>query len=100
MKPHSRAKLAAYRRHWKGVERIQDEFSRQYIHEKLSLKDVVEESYLCRATVKRFFHRGRGNGRMTYSLFHGPSITTILGIASALDLELKVVHKKLNGKAR
>src|SRR5689334_10090798 len=101
MKKPSKQKLNAYKRHWVRVRRIQDEFSRQYIHEGLNFTEVTDKSQISRSTVLRFFHFGRSTKYKGYSLFHGPAITTILGIASALDLELKLVKKngKGNGKA-
>lgn len=95
---HTRAKLSAYKKHWKGVRSVQDEFSRQYIHENLSVTEIVGKSQISRATVSRFFHFGRGNGKLGYSYFHGPAVTTIFGIADALGLEFKL--QKKNGSAR
>ena len=92
MKPPSKAKLKAYKRHWQSVTAIQDELSRQYIHENLSIGDVATDSYLCYTTVKRFFQRGRIGTKMGYSLFHGPSITTIVGIAGVIGCKLEVTR--------
>lgn len=93
---YSKQKLSAYKRHWAGVRKVQDEFSSQYIHEGLKLQEIVDESQISRATVARFFHFGQGNGKMGYSYFHGPAVTTIFGIADALGLEFKLQRK--NGK--
>lgn len=95
---HTRAKLSAYKKHWKGVRAVQDEFSSQYIHEKLSIQRIVDDSQISRATVARFFHFGRGNGKLGYSYFHGPAVTTIFGIADVLGLEFKL--QKKNGRAK
>ena len=92
MKPPSKAKLSAYKQHWKSVTAIQDELSRQYIHEALSIGDVAADAYLCHTTVKRFFQRGRIGTKMGYSLFHGPSITTIVGIAGVIGCRLEVTR--------
>lgn len=90
---HTRAKLSAYKRHWKGVRTIRDEFYKQYIHEGLKISEVVNESQISYPTVKRFFQNGNEKG---YSYFHGPAVTTIFGIADALGLD--VIVKKKNGK--
>lgn len=94
---HSRAKLTAYKRHWRGIVGVRDEFSSQFIHEGLSVGRLSERSGVGYGTVNRFFHFGQGHGRQTYSYFHGPAATTIFGIADALGLEVKLVRK--NGKA-
>lgn len=49
---------------------------------------MIEDSQLARATVYRFFHFGKDTRVKGYSLFHGPAITTIVGIAASLGLEL------------
>jgi hypothetical protein len=95
---HNSAKLKAYKRHWASVRSIQDEFSRQYIHENLNIKRVVERSQVGRQTVKRFMQFGRSTGKLGYSYFHGPTVTTIFGIADALGLNLKL--EKKNGRAK
>lgn len=100
MKPASPQKLKAYRQHWRAIASIQDEMWTQYIHQGLSLREVKEDAMLAHATVKRFFHRGKGNGKMGYSLFHGPTMTTVIGIAGAIGLELKLQPKKPNGSSK
>lgn len=93
MQPLTGPKLAARRRHWGKVRGVMDEFSKQYIHENLRIKDVTKETFLSASTVTRFFHRGRGNGTKGYSWLHGPRGTTIFAIAEALDMEIKVVKR-------
>lgn len=93
----TRQKLAAYKRHWKGVRQVQDQFSSKWIHLKVNVAAVAEEAQLGHGTVKRFLHFGKGNGAKSYSYFHGPNFTTIIGIADALDLEFKIQPKR-NGK--
>lgn len=89
-KEKPRRKLLAYRRHWRMVWSMRDELSRQYIHENVKLGRVADDAQLSYATVHRFFHAGKGNGAKGYSLFHGPSVTTLVGIASALNMELQL----------
>ncbi|RPJ38505.1 MAG: hypothetical protein EHM35_04410 [Planctomycetaceae bacterium] len=89
----SKAKLNAYKRHWKTVWGVRDELTKQYIHDKIRLSSVSEEAQLNFQTVRRFFRAGKGNGRYGYSLFHGPNMTTVIGIASAIGMEITLVPK-------
>ena len=91
---HTKEKLAAYRRHWRGIQRVRDMLSDAYIHEGVYLKDVAEEAQIGRATMKRFFEFGKGQGKMQYSYFHGPSATTVFGIAGALGYEVQLRKRK------
>lgn len=90
---HSRAKIRAYKRHWHTIDAVRDELSRQYIHDDVKISQIAREAQLSYPTVKRFFHFGRGGGKQTYSLFHGPSVTTLFGIADALGLEIGLQKK-------
>jgi DNA-binding phage protein len=63
---------------------------RRDINLDLKLGDVAKEAQLGPTTVSRFFHRGKGGGKTGYSLFHGPNFTTVVGIARALGMELRV----------
>jgi len=94
MHPPSRAKIVAYQRHWRGIRTIQDELSKQVIHDHLSLTNVASDAQLASTTVRRFFHRGKGNGQMGYSLFYGPTCTTVFGIASSLGFDVKLEKRK------
>ena len=93
---HSSAKLRAYKSHWRGIARVRDELSTEFIHNGLKLSKLSEEAQISFATTKRFFEFGKGHGKLTYSYFHGPAATTVFGIASALGLELS--FKKKNGR--
>lgn len=97
MKPASRQKIRAYKRHWAVVHSIQEEMWAQYIHQGLKLNEVATEAQLTFSTTKRFLHYGRGNGKMGYSFFHGPALTTVVGISGALGLDLKLEKRKPNG---
>jgi len=92
---HSREKREAYKKHWAQVARVRDELSTEYIHNGLKLSKLAEGAQISYPTVKRFFEFGKGHGKLTYSYFHGPSATTVFGIAGALGLE--VTFKKKNG---
>lgn len=92
---HSKAKMRAYRAHWQAVARVRDELSSHYIHNGLKLSKLSEVAQISYPTTKRFFEFGKGHGKLTYSYFHGPSATTVFGIAGALGLE--VSFKKRNG---
>lgn len=94
-KAASKGKLAAYKRHWNAIANIQGELNSQWIHLNRRDGEVAEKAQLSLGTVQRFRQWGRGQGRMFYSYFHGPTATTIVGIAAALDLELVV--RKRNG---
>ena len=94
---HSRAKLQAYRSHWRGVARVRDELSSAYIHDGTTIGEIARSAEIGYGTAKRFFEFGKGHGKLTYSYFHGPAATTVFGIADALGLE--VSFKKKNGKA-
>lgn len=89
----AKAKLTAYKQHWRMIAGVRDELSTAYIHDGLSISKLATEAQLARATAQRFFEFGKGGGRLTYSYFHGPAATTVFGIASALGLELKLVKK-------
>ncbi len=91
---HSKEKLKAYANHWKGVVHIRDLLSEQYIHNGVSLSKIAAESEIGRATVQRFFEFGKGHGKLTYSYFHGPTATTVFGIASAIGYELTLTKRK------
>ena len=94
----SAAKKKAYRNHWRKIRTVQDELSRQYIHTGLRLGEVSAEAQLSHATVARFFHFGRYGKHTGYRLFAGPSITTIVGIADAIGLQMQFVRRP-NGKS-
>src|SRR5262249_20441982 len=89
----SQAKHRAYKSHWKKIRSVQDELSRQYIHTGMRLGTVSEEAQLSSATVSRFFHFGKYGKHTGYSLFAGPSITTVVGIADAIGLEVNFTRK-------
>lgn len=92
-KPPTALKLRAYKKHWKTVWGINDELSKQYIHDNLRLGEVATESQLAYSTVIRFFRRGKYGKAQGYSLFAGPAITTIVGIADAIGMELQLALK-------
>ena len=97
-KKHAKEKLNAYKRHWAAIAVIQGELNSQWIHQGISDGGVASNSQLCVGTVRRFRQWGRGSGKQAYSYFHGPNFTTVIGIADALDLDIKVVPRKKNGK--
>lgn len=66
------------------VRVVQEEFSRQYIHERLEIKHVVRETGLGYGTVKNFFGWTK-DGFKTRS----PRMTTVLAIADALGIEVE-----------
>ena len=95
MKPLKREKLTARKRYWGFVAKIQDEFSAQYIHQGLGVKDVVQATKLSPATVHRFLHRGDNLSKAKpYSFLHGPYATTIFAIGDALGYSFKAVRKR------
>ena len=83
-------KLQAYKRHWNAVSDVADEFNKQFIHEGLSIGEVASDSRISWTTVRRFLHLGGPKG---YSYYHGPHVTTVFGIAEALDLKFQLVPK-------
>jgi len=91
---HSKEKRAAYKRHWQGVARVRDLLSDAYIHEGVSLGQVAKDAEIGHDTLKRFFEFGKGQGKLTYSYFHGPAVTTVFGIAGALGYEVTMTKKK------
>ena len=99
-KPPSRAKLQAYKKYWKVVGSIQDELNRAYIHYETTIGEVANDAQLSYGTVHRFLHRGRIGKRQVraYSYFHGPSATTLIGVADALECDL--ILKPRNGRAK
>lgn len=88
MRPMTRAKLAAYKRHWKSINQLQDEMLSRDVNLDFKVGDTAEAAGIGKSTVSRFFHRGKGSGYKGYSLFHGPSTTTTIGIANALGFDV------------
>ena len=72
------------------VRDVQDTFMSQYIHEKVSIREVHERildkpsGFISRNTIQRFLFRG---GKSGYK--RGPYATTVFAIAEALGFELK-----------
>jgi hypothetical protein len=91
---HSKEKLAAYKKHWQGVARVRDLLSDAYIHEGVSLGKVAKDAEIGHDTLRRFFEFGKGQGKMTYSYFHGPAVTTVFGIAGALGYEVELRKRR------
>lgn len=93
-KPISKAKLTAYKRHWRTVDKVCDALSHEFIHNRLKLKDVAQGGQLATGTVQRFFQRGRYGKYATYSLFHGPTFTTVVAIAGQVGMEITLRRKR------
>jgi hypothetical protein len=91
-------KLAAYKRYWSVVATIQGELNSKWIHTNLKDGEVAADAKLAQGTVQRFRQWGRGAGRTSYSYFHGPNITTVIGIADVLDIDIVAQPRKPNGR--
>jgi hypothetical protein len=85
-------------RYLRMVSGVQDEVSRQYIHENLRPGEVRQRilakpgGNVCDSTVKRFLRYGRGHSRMVYSM--GPFATTVLAIAEALGYRIEITRSE------
>lgn len=89
-KPHTR--------YLRMVRNVQDEFSKQYIHEGLKPSEVRKRilakpgGYIADGTVKRFLRYGRGAKQMTY--IRGPFATTVFAVAEALGFKVNVTREE------
>jgi len=95
----SKEKLNARKRYWGFCTSIQEEFSKQFIHQGLSLREVSKSTMLSPATVERFFANGHPLGGKKkkpkpYSWMHGPYATTLFAISDALGFEFKAIRRK------
>ena len=88
MRPVNRAKIRAYQNHWKSINKLQDEMLRRDVNLDFKVGDTAKEAGIGKSTVSRFFHRGKGSGYKSYSMFHGPASTTLVGIANALGFDV------------
>ena len=88
----------------KLVREVQDELSSQYIHENLSIKQVVDRinsapgSSIANGTVSRFFHFGKGGGKLGY--VRGPYATTLFSIADAIDFEVVIQPRSSSSRKK
>jgi len=91
-------KLKERGRYLRMVGKVQDEFSKQFIHDKLRPAEVTKRicsrpgGYICDSTVRRFLQYGRSGKRMFY--VRGPYFTTVFAVAEALGFSVNVTHNK------
>lgn len=105
------AKIIRIKKHqWGLVTAVQEELSKQYIHEGLKIKELAKggkmDTGLASATVNRFFYRGftapvgkKSNGHKGYNFMYGPRATTVFGIADALGFNM-VLHRRNSKNGR
>lgn len=90
-------KARTHTRYLRMVRGVQEEFSRQFIHDDLKVAEVRRRivakpgGYIADATVKRFLQYGRGGRKMVY--VRGPFATTVFAVAEALGFKVNVTRE-------
>lgn len=94
---NANSKARTNTRYLRMVRNVQDEFSKQFIHDQIKPSEVRKRiiakpgGYIADQTVKRFLNYGRGNKRMTY--VRGPFATTVFAVAEALGFKVSVTRE-------